>query len=196
MSKVLGIDPGNSGALAIYDDVANTLDIVDMPVWYQTTGKKKRPRIDGVELRDFMEAMVDCGVELAVIEAVGGRPGQAGAAAFVFGYGVGLVYQACVCARLPIETVPPVSWKKIMRCPKDDAGIAHRADEVFPTFTHLWRGTPRKHKGEMRTAIWHDRAEAALLAKFGCVHIMKSAAPALKSEADLASYYRRAETGG
>lgn len=195
MSKVLGIDPGLSGALAVYDDETGALDILDMPTWMQTVGKTKRKRIDAVELRDTMEVLAEAGVQLAVLEAVGGRPKQSASAAFVFGYTVGLVYMACMNVRLPIETVPPGSWKKIMRCPTDDDGIAYRADEIFPNHTHMWRGKPRLIKGEMRQAIWHDRAEAALLAKFGCVHIMKSDAPLLKSDPELALTYRRALTG-
>ena len=91
MSLVLGIDPGHSGAFAVYDTDAQRISTIeDMPTWFQTVGKKKRPRIDALALADMFDTYEMMGVDLIVLEAVGGRPAQSASAAFVFGYGLGL----------------------------------------------------------------------------------------------------------
>lgn len=183
MSKVLGIDPGLSGALAAYD--GTSLTVWDMPTWKMIVGKKNRKRIDAVELLTMLEMAVDIGCKLAVIEAVGGRPRQSASGGFVFGYTVGLIYMACISVGLAIETVPAVSWKRIMRVPVDDNGIKARYDEVFPAHRQLIMGD----RGGVKT----DRAEAALLAKFGLDRVLPMNLPSLDVENKLA--YRRATFG-
>lgn len=181
MALVLGIDPGHKGALAIYGDGMMIVD--DMPIFHMTIGKKKRPRIDAVALQDALEAAKAIGVELAVLEAVGGRPKQSASAGFVFGYGVGMVYMGLVQAKIPIETISPQVWKKIMRVPVDEDGIQKRADEVFPDHRSLLRGP----KGGVRDG----RIEAAFLAKFGHDKILGT----LRPDAELRLVYQNADTG-
>ena len=164
--KVCGIDPGNGGAFAVYDTVNGLESVYDMPIAMVVVGKKTRPRIDVVEVADTFDLLKGLDVKLIVIEAVGGRPRQSASAAFVFGYGVGLLVMAAIQSRIAIETPTPQMWKKLMRVPKDDAGIAMRFDHVFPDHRQLIRGP--------RGAIKHDRAEAAFLAKFGADFLLHS----------------------
>lgn len=185
MSLVVGCDPGHSGAFATYNSDTGDLSIEDMPAWSMMVGKKSRKRIDAVALAELMECLKLSGVDLFVLEAVGGRPRQGAAAGFVFGYGVGMIYMAAINSRLALETVPPATWKKIMRVPKDDAGIAMRYDEMFPNHRALIRGA----KG----AIKHDRAEAAILARFGAERIQPTMTGDVNADWRLA--YQRAQTG-
>jgi hypothetical protein len=184
MSLVVGCDPGNSGAFAKYDSDTGELDIIDMPKWFQAVGNKKRPRVDGVAILEMAEMWKLEGIDLFVMEAVGGRPRESASAAFVFGYGVGIIYQSVIAAKLMLETVPPQTWKKVMRCPKDEEGIAQRFQEIFPNHRGLIRGA----KG----AIKHDRAEAALLAKFGADRIHPTM---ISTDAEWKLAYRKATTG-
>lgn len=163
MTTVLGIDPGATGALALLNAVAGTLTILDMPTWQQTIGKKRRARIDAVELMNYLHLLKGMGAQVALIEQVGGRPRQSASAAFTFGYGFGLLYMGCINVGLPIETVPPMTWKRLMRCPKEGEGIARRADELFPSYRPLFRGP--------RGGVMDGRAEAAILALFGAQHM-------------------------
>lgn len=160
--SVIGVDPGFTGALACFDQTTGELRIDDMPTFQMSVGTRKRTRIDAVELIEYFELQKLCGAQLVVIEAVGGRPKQSAASAFQFGYGVGLLYMACISARIPIETVVPGTWKKLMRVPgkkdKNDGDIIKRADEVYPHHRELWRGP----QGGRRV----DRAEAALIARY------------------------------
>lgn len=168
--NVIGVDGGNNGAFAVLNHRTGKIErIIDMPVFHMTINGKQRKRIDSVGVLDLlrMEQMLGC--ELVMIEAVGGRPRQNASAAFVFGYGIGLIYMACIALKLPIETTPPTEWKKLMRMPgkKDTEGakkkekdgkIISRADELMPDARDMWR-TP---KGAYRV----DRAEAACIAKY------------------------------
>lgn len=171
MTFVLGIDPGNSGAFAVYDSETQRLvSVDDMPTWFQTVGKKKRPRIDALEVADMFDTFEMMGVKLIVIESVGGRPAQAAGAAFVFGYGVGLLYMAGIYSGIPLETTPPSVWKKLMNIQgkgkADDTAIMQRANEMFPDDRHMFL-TPR---GGKRV----DRAEAAMLAKYGADYVLRT----------------------
>ena len=72
---VLGIDPGAKGAFAVYDTTTRRIvgDVEDCPLWYQTVGKRKRLRVDTLALADMFDTYAMMGVELIVMEAVGGR---------------------------------------------------------------------------------------------------------------------------
>lgn len=199
--SVIGVDPGGTGALAHYDITSNTLDVEDMPTWNMAikNGKTRR-RIDGTALLDYFEVKKMMGVQLVMIEAVGGRPRQSASSGYVFGFGVGLVYMACIATRLPIETVPPQTWKKMMRVPGKSRGekegktpkqiegmIVQRADELFPNYSSLWRG-PR---GGYRL----DRAEAAILARYAGDFALRSTRPIRIQDAEWQMVYRDADTG-
>lgn len=192
MALTLGIDPGIHGALAIYDGEAGRfVSIEDMPIWHMVVGKKTRARIDAVALVEKLEWAKTLGVELVVMEAVGGRPMQSASAGFVFGYTVGLIYMGCVNARLAVDTPVPATWKRLMHVPgkkglshKDSAGaIVGRADELCPDDRGLWRG--------VRGGISLDRAEAALLAMFGARHSLRS----VHADTDWRLAYQKADTG-
>lgn len=169
---VLGIDPGSGGAFAVYDTETCRLvgDVQDMPIWYQTVGKRKRPRIDALAVAALFDEFGVMGVELIVMEAVGGRKAQNAAHAFTFGYGVGILYMACLYSGIVVETVTPNTWKPLMRVPgktkADDTAILARAEELFPHDRDKFRG----ERGGKKI----DRAEAALIAKFGADHILPS----------------------
>lgn len=190
MTLILGVDPGASGAFAVYDNIAQrVVSVEDMPVWYQTVGKKKRKRVDALALADMFDTFEMMGVQLVVMEAVGGRPRQSASGAFVFGYGVGLIYMAAMYSEIVIETVPPAAWKKMLNVPGKQSGsdddILARADELFPNDRALWRTA----RGGKRV----DRAEAVMLAKFGADHVLHTLGRFTDAERRLA--YQNADTG-
>jgi len=171
MTYILGIDPGANGAFVIYDDETRRIvEVKPMPTWNAQVGKGTRKRVDALALADMFDMYQVHGVNLAVLEAVGGRGKQPGSAGFVFGFGVGLVYMCLVYSRIPIETIAPQTWKAFMRVPgkmkADDTAILQRAGELFPHDRDHFYG-PRGGKNV-------DVAEAAMLAMFGGDHILKS----------------------
>lgn len=168
----MGIDPGLGGALAIWDN-DRSLTIFDMPVWWMEIGakRKKRRRVDAVALASIFDFAYAAGVELVVMESLGGRPAGMGSAntAYMLGFTVGLTYMAAIQSRIPVETTHPSVWKRLMRVPKDDDGILHRFDEIFPEHRAQVRG--------VRGGARHDRAEAAMLAKFGADRLADNVRP-------------------
>lgn len=186
---ILGIDPGAHGAFAIYDPATGKLgaDIWDMPTWKQQVGRTKRDRIDAIAVAEMFDMLAMYGVDFIVMEAVGGYGKQPGSAGFQFGYGVGIVYMACIYSRIPVETVVPSVWKQMMNVPgkkkaTDDA-IMQRANELFPDARSQFYG-PR---GGGRL----DRAEAAMIARYGGEFLY----PHMKKSIDFETLVRNADTG-
>jgi len=199
MALVAGIDPGTNGAIAVYDtDTHGLISVDDLPFYHMTINKKKRKRLDPVGLMEMFDMLKFMGVELVVLEAVGGRPRQSASAGFVFGYTVGCLYTGCLYTGIMVETVPPTQWKKLLKVPGKAGGkgkeeqrsaevaIKVRCKELFPNNQDLL--------STARGAFRMDRADASFLAKFGGDYVLRT----LKTydndvEAKLA--YRYAETG-
>lgn len=199
MTLIAGVDPGTSGAFAIYDtETRRITSIHDIPTWYMSVGKKRRARVDCLGLMELFELLGLLGVELLVLEAVGGRPRQSASSGFVFGYTVGLIYMASMYSKIMVETVPPQRWKKVMNIPgkknqgskddkkKADGDIMNRVSELFPHDRELFRGKQDGFK--------MDRADAAMLAKFGGDHVWHTMG-GLPKDAEFPLAYRNAETG-
>lgn len=173
--------------MVIYDRKSDYLEAFDIPTYMQTVGKKKRPRLDVPALHDLFDYAKLMGCELAIIEQVGGRPKQSASAAFVFGYVAGVLMDACFVSRIPVETVAPNTWKKLLRVPggkaADDEMIMKRADDMMPTHCQKWRGPNGGRK--------LDRAEAAMLAYYGETFALDSIDPT-KLDAEYRLVYQNA----
>jgi len=157
------VDVGLGGALAYYDHVRSIMVIENMPVYKITVNKTKRNRVDDVALLNYFELAMLKGADRVVIEQLWERPGDRGM--FAMGLCAGLVRMACIAAKIPVEEVPPQTWKKLLRVPgkqsgkEPDQAIIERADDLLPTYRDMWRGP----KGGRLL----DRAEAAMLAYYG-----------------------------
>lgn len=154
---ILAADPGLTGGLAIYHPATKALSVKAMPTMLK--GRKGKPPLkvlDEVTLLHLFIGwgLMGCGV--FYVEAVGGRPGQSGSAAFNFGHGYGALRMAALAAGMRIETVAPAVWKAAMRAPKDKTASRHRASELFPGCAGLW---PLKKDDGL--------AEASMLALYG-----------------------------
>lgn len=176
MALVAGLDPGVGGAIAIYDtDSRDLAYIMDIPYWHEAVGNKRRRRLDYTALVEMCDTMGVMGVELVVMERVGGRPGQSASAGFSFGEAVGLIYAALWHAEIVIEKIPPARWKKALGVPgkaggKDSAAqkaahgsIMAKVEQLFPRHRDAFR--------TQRGKFLMDRADAAMLAKYAGDHI-------------------------
>lgn len=190
MSIVLGIDPGLNGAMCLYGD--GVFAIHDMPTFDMQVGKTVRKRVDMLKLADLLDGFAVMGVDIAVLEAVGGRPKQGASAAFVLGYSVGLVAMGLMAARIPLETVVPQTWKKIMKMPGKKGAesdkvysdaIKARGQELFPQHRDKFEGP--------RGGVKLDRVEAAALAMFAHRHVLGTMRP----DPEWRLAYKRADTG-
>ena len=155
-SCILGVDPGLSGAFALYAVEGGTLQVFDVPTTSRTVNGKVKRRIDPYQLAAWLELQRPL-VEFAVIEQVNAMPGQGVTSSFNFGFTTGAIHGIIAACGIEIRTVAPQVWKRkfgLLGQPKDASRAL--ASTKFPQFTHLW--PLKKHDG---------RAEAALLALYG-----------------------------
>lgn len=159
MTAVIGIDPGLSGAISVYDAADGALVVKAMPTLEKPISGKKNTRtiIDEHSVLELIRFLADTyGAKTAYIEQVGGRQGQSASAAFNFGHGYGCVRLACIAAGLAIEPITPQVWKLAMRAPRDKGLARARASELLPRHAHNWKLV--KDDG---------KAESALIALYG-----------------------------
>lgn len=157
MTRVLGIDPGLTGALAVYCPETGDLKVTDVPVYRLPKGKTTKAYVDLMSLG----RIVDDGIAgepppVVWIERVGSMPGQGIASSFDFGRTTGILLGVCAAHFLRIEQVTPQVWKKALRVPASKDGARARASQIFPRYAHEWARA--KDDG---------RAEAALIAYYG-----------------------------
>jgi len=149
MSYTVGIDPGISGAIAIYRD--NVLhSVVDMPTLEVDSGKTKKRHISAVTLRDILEGYPNSHV---AIEKVGAMPGQGVSSMFNFGRSAGIIEGVVAGLKLPSTYVTPATWTKAVGRAAGKDASRMRAMELFPTRAELFKRA--KDDG---------RADAALIA--------------------------------
>lgn len=149
----LGVDPGNSGALALFEPEGHEIEIFDMPTLKAKRGKDARD-IDGYALGMLVDSLKHR-IKRAVVEQVSSRPRQAGQ--FVFGTGYGRVLGVIESNLIPLTLVPSSKWKPEMglRGQEKSASIA-LAKQMFP------------HIADQLTRAKDDgRAEAVLIAYYG-----------------------------
>lgn len=153
--KIIGVDPGAFGAIAIIDTDTRDLTIIDMP----TVKIKRGPRIvNQVSAHALAEALrphltSDC---CAYIEKVHAMPGQGVSSMFAFGRAAGVLEGALAAFDVPFSLIPAATWTKTMRIFGGKDGSRARAQELFPEKAHLF--ARKKDDG---------RAEATLIACFG-----------------------------
>ncbi len=175
--RVLGIDPGATGAIALYSpgvkmrkgppglaipDIPAQLSIWDLPFNEVLVGKTKRKRVDKLGLLELLDEISIYGPpDRVLIEEVAAMPKQSGM--FAFGYGVGALHMAFISRKIPFEVIRPAVWKPAIKVPKDKKQAVVRAEELMPQWRHMWRY--RADNG--KDATQPDRAEAALIAFYG-----------------------------
>lgn len=151
--RVLGVDPGGSGALALVE-ADNLIAVADMPVFQVKRGRGFKPELD---VHGLLRILREWGPNVCWFERVGGMDGQSASAAFNFGRIAGMCEALVKADGARFEFVSPHVWKMSMRLvneAKDDA----RAKAI-----NLWPAMAEKFTRKMDT----DRAEAALIAEYG-----------------------------
>ena len=111
--KIIGIDPGLNGAIAILED-NKVLDILDMPV--MSEGKKNKRQLNSAQLVKYIKDNLDEKSKeiVVVVEQVNAMPGQGVTSMFNFGQTFGAIKGICAALGLPIFFVRPAKWKNIL----------------------------------------------------------------------------------
>ena len=108
--RIIGIDPGLSGAIAILDDL-NISDIFDMPV--MSEGKKNKNQLNSAQLVNIIKKNILTDKEtIVIVEQVSAMPGQGVTSMFNFGQTFGAIKGICASLNLPIFFVRSAKWKK------------------------------------------------------------------------------------
>ena len=132
--KIIGIDPGLSGAIAILEN-NKVLNIFDMPV--MSEGKNKR-QLNSALLVSLLKDNIDKDDEVAVVvEQVNAMPGQGVTSMFNFGQTFGAIKGMCAALNLPIFFVRPSKWKKhfeLINSSKDSSRT--KAIEMYPKLSN------------------------------------------------------------
>jgi len=103
---ILGVDPGNSGALVVLTERGAFVDALNVPI----VQSGKSYRVNGAAVAAFLWKY---NIIHAYIEKVGSMPGQGVASMFTFGHAAGLVEGVVAGQMIPISHITPQSWKKM-----------------------------------------------------------------------------------
>jgi crossover junction endodeoxyribonuclease RuvC len=132
--KIIGIDPGLSGGIAILED--NIIKVLfDMPV--MSDGKKNKRQLNSALLVKLIKDNIkDTEDTVMVVEQVNAMPGQGVTSMFNFGQTFGAIKGICAALGLPIFLVRPAKWKKhfeLINSSKDASRT--KAIEMYPSIS-------------------------------------------------------------
>ena len=132
--KIIGIDPGLSGAIAVLEDI-KVLSLFEMPVMAE--GKKNKRQLNSAQLVNIIKENTNGDEEIAVIvEQVNAMPGQGVTSMFNFGQTFGAIKGVCAALGLPVFFVRPSKWKKyfeLINSSKDASRT--KVIEMYPSFS-------------------------------------------------------------
>lgn len=149
---IVGIDPGLSGAIALLNPTTRSVDIYDMPLVAQKSGREVT---DLHNLARLLSPIGD-GAQIAILEQVGAMPKQGVTSMFRFGQNYGALQMCLAGHGYATHDVTPQRWKKHFGLNSDGDASRGLAIQRFPELAEHLR--LKKH---------HNRAEAVLLALYG-----------------------------
>lgn len=165
----IGVDPGISGAICVYDTLTRELTFHDTPVVRIKSGKTFKNQLDPHAAARILQAPDDKDGILITIEKVSAMPSVVGddgqerrsmgaTSAFNFGMGFGIWIGICAASLLPYELVHPATWKSklLTGMPRGKDASRVKAMQLFP---QIAKDLARKKD--------HGRADALMLAIYG-----------------------------
>ena len=152
--RIIGIDPGLSGGIAVLDD-SIIFDIFDMPI--MSEGKKNKNQLNSAQLVNIIKRHILPNKEtFVIVEQVSAMPGQGVTSMFNFGQTFGSIKGICAALGLPIFYVRPAKWKKhfeLINSSKDASRT--KVIEMYPSISS--RLTKKKDV---------NKADAILIARY------------------------------
>jgi crossover junction endodeoxyribonuclease RuvC len=144
--KILGIDPGLGGALALIGD--GFLAVEDMPVM----GVGRQKVVNGAQVANIVDRWEP---DTVMLERVHAMPKQGVVSAFRFGQVLGTIEGIVLGINIPLRYCTPQKWKKHFRLNADKEQARMQAIRLFPSLADQL--SRKKDDG---------RAEALLIAKY------------------------------
>lgn len=125
--RLIGIDPGVSGAMAVLTETGELVATGFMPV-YQA-GKAKH--VNAAALADFIRSHT---VDFAAVEKVGAMPGQGVSSMFNFGHSAGVIEGVLAAVGIGYTLVTPQTWKRHFKLlGKDKDASRTVAQQLYPS---------------------------------------------------------------
>lgn len=140
---VIGIDPGMTGALAVFGS-GRLMQVHDMPTF--------DGRVDGIELSEIID-----GADVIYLENTHPMPKNGSIASYKLGLNTGIVIGVIQSLGQPLIRIPSSTWKRysgLLGKPKEAAiGLAR---ELYPAMNDM-----------LKRQRDHNRAEAVLIGRYG-----------------------------
>ena len=161
--RVVGIDPGIYGALAVIDDsvdIHNQFDInivFDLPVEEDQGGRNM------VNFYETYKLIRLYAPDLVMLEHVHAMPRQGVSSTFRFGMTFGGIIAVLSALELRYVLVHSTVWKRRVRVRGDKQASVARAIELYPEAAPY-----------LARKMDHNRAEAILIAHYGLTHVVGS----------------------
>ena len=164
---VLGVDPGLTGAIvALHPETCEIVYVYDIPTHKKSYGNKARAEIDIIQFEwDIRRWCLFHRIDHIYIEKTGAMPGQGVTSMFRFGETTGIIKCIMTLTQSPISYVAPARWKRKLGLSPDKNVTRARCVELWPT-----------HRNEFVKVKHHNRADAALLARYGVTQELRAAA--------------------
>tara|TARA_B100001175_G_scaffold232186_1_gene198702 strand:- start:64 stop:558 length:495 start_codon:yes stop_codon:yes gene_type:complete len=134
--KIIGIDPGLSGAIAILEN-NKVIEVLEMPTMAE--GKKNKKQLNSAQLVSQLKSYVIDKDEIAVVvEQVNAMPGQGVTSMFNFGQTFGAIKGVCAALELPIFFVRPLKWKKYFELVNSSKDASRtKVIEMYPSLSKI-----------------------------------------------------------
>jgi len=161
MKYIVGIDPGLSGAVAVFCD-GHFSEVVDLPTM-QSGGKQSFVKnvVNAGELARMLGDRTRGADVVVYVETVSAMPKQGVASMFSMGHTLGSITSVLAALGLPYLMVRPQEWKKaagLLKTEKDQAR------------TYAIRRFPAAEKYLARKKD-HNRADAILIGHYGVLEV-------------------------
>lgn len=150
--RVLGIDVGLNGAIALVDG-NQLLEVHDMPTVSLERNNKTKRMVNAQALSLIIRGSK---ADAAYLERLNAMPGQGVTSMFSMGQSLGVVLGVLAACEVPTTTIPPRTWQKALDVPQGKDGSRYRAAQLYPESAELFKRV--KDDG---------RSDAALIATYG-----------------------------
>ena len=148
MARVVGIDTGKSGAIAVIeiDNKCKPTDVYVVP-------------FDSEKYKNIIQHCKETNCNIAFVEKVHAMPGQGVVSMFNFGHNVGFIEGMLHYGDMAYIMVTPQKWKKEMGVTSDKQTSIDLCKQLFPNVNLKRTQRSRKDNDGM--------AEAILIAEYG-----------------------------
>jgi len=159
MTRVVGIDPGLTGACAVLeiaDRDTVLIDVIDMPI----TGSGAKQSVDAILLQEWL---LRHGPRHAFLERAQAMPRQGSSSGFKYGRCTGALEATLLLCAVPLVVVEPSRWKRHFHLQgADKEGARQLTIRMFP----------REHRFFARRKD-HNRSEAVLIGVYGAQTVLR-----------------------